>query len=620
MLLLCFLKVPLFVSAQNIDTLFLPFDFENKNLDKTESIRLAKRIRSSDLFYARLKQKADSGKLYRKIYPLLFKKPQTAENFEINNLPANATFNPYKNDIIRHIRVIKLKPFGTSIYDTAYTEQAGITKTLNKIHFQTITPVIAKYLQFKEGDSLDPVVLSDNERIIRNVPFFDDARFIVIPVNRNVVDVILVVKDVFPVSADVKVNSTDNFRIKVSNRNIFGLGHQFGQEFGYDNFNRPSFYLGDGAYLMRNVRHSFTDMMAFWSDNPVNKVFGFDVSRPFITPEIKFGGGLNLTYNKGWLYNDYDYADYLFNNRQFDFWIGYSSITNRLKDISSRREQVALTARFYQLDYYQTPTFKLLNAPPMINTTRVLLGFNILRSEYYRTNLLYGYGKTEDIAYGHHAEMILGWEFNQFRTRLYNGIKLNTIFPAVNAGLIGLYLGIGGYIDKGNFQDGVLSSSIKIISPLLHAGRSRIRNFVSINYMTGLDRSVGLISINEGNSGNLFSNYDLVGYSRIRFRIESVIFSPYYLLGFRFAPFGFMEAAAISPHGGRFVNQTIYPAFGAGLRLRNENLVFSTFQISFTFYPITPESTNPFEFGFSHLPEPGFDKYLINKPDIIEFR
>lgn len=607
--------------AQNGDTLFLPFDYyKNGPVDEEEYERLIRRIKSSDEFYARLKQRADSGKLYKQIYPLLFKKPQTAENFEINNLPANATFKPYEGDVIKSIRLVKLKPFGTSIYDTTYIEQAGITKALNNIHFQTITPVIAKYLQFKEGDRLDPVKISDNERILRNVPFIDDARFIVVPVGRNLVNVILVVKDIFPVGADLKFNSINNFYLRVLNRNIFGLGHQFGQAFGYEKQQRPSFYFGDGTYIMRNINHSLTDITAFWSDNPVNKKFGLDVSRPFITPEIKFGGGLNITYNKGWLYNDKGYDRYSYNNRAFDVWLGYASITQRLRDISSRREQIAITARFYQLDYYQTPSFKLLNAPPMINTTRLLFGLNILRSEYYRTNMLYGYGKTEDILFGHHAELIFGWEFNEFRQRLYNGIKLNMIVPTTHAGLIGLHLGVGGYIDDGNFQDGVLNSSVKIISPLIKAGRQRIRNFGSISYTTGLDRSVGLLSINDGNSGNLFNNYDLLGYSRIRCRLESVIFTPYYLLGFRFAPFVFMEAAMISPQRQRFVDQTFYPALGFGIRLRNENLVFSTFQISFTYYPVTPDGVESFGVGFSGLPLSGFDQYLINKPDIIDFR
>lgn len=619
-LLVCTLET-LHSFAQNGDTLFLPFDYDqNGPINKEEYEKLIKRIEASDEFYARLKQKADSGKFYKKIYPLLFKKPQTAENFEIKSFPANATFKPYKGDVIRYIRIVKLKPFGTSIYDTTYSEEAGITKTLNDIHFQTITPVIEKYLLFKEGDRLDPVKISDNERIIRNTPFFDDARFIVVPVNRSTVDVILVVKDIFPVGADLKFNSINNFYLRLLNRNIFGLGHQFGQAFGFDKNQHPSFYFGDGTYIMRNVRHSLTDITAFWSDNPVNKRFGFDISRPFITPEIKYAGGINVTYNKGWLYDDKDYDRYLYNTRLFDVWLGYASITQRLKDISSRREQIAFTGRFYQLDYYQTPSFKLLNAQPMINTTRVLLGFNILRSEYYRTNMLYGYGKTEDVAFGHHAEMIVGWEFNEFRNRLYNALNLDMTFPTIQAGMIGLYLGIGGYVDDGNFEDGVLITSIKYISPLIKAGKQRIRNFGSISYTTGLDRSVGLISINDGNSGNLFNNYDLLGYSRIRSRMESVIFTPYYLLGFRFAPFLFMEAAIISPQGQRFVDQTIYPAIGVGIRLRNENLVFSAFQISLTYYPLTPGTINPLGFGFSGLPVSGFDKYLINKPDIIEFR
>lgn len=593
----------------------------SSELSTKDQKKLLERIRKSDRFYSEIKERADSTFIYRRIYPLIFRRPQTSEGVEIRNLPANATFRPYRNKVIRSIRIIRLKPFGNSIYDTIAVPQDGIVKTINSLHFQTREKVIRKYLRFDEGDRLDPVILSDNERIIRSSPIFDDARFIVTRVNRDTVDVILVVKDVFPYGADLKINSINNSSVRLFNRNIFGLGHQLGQSFSYKQDYSPSFYLGDGSYIIRNIRSTFTDFTLSWLNSPVNRRIGIDLQRPFLTPEIKFAGGLTIDNNIGWLYNNKSVDKYRYSNRLFDVWLGYATITNRLRDISSRREQIALTGRFYQLDFYDAPGFSLFNAPPFINTTRILLGFNILRSEYYRTNMLYGYGRTEDIPYGHKAEIIFGYEANEMVARVYTALKLSLLKPTPLAGLIGLDIQVGGYLNNGFYEDGVLRTQLKVISPLFRVGKNNIRNFGSLGYTTGLSRILpGTISINDGNSGNLFNKYDFLGYQRLRARIESVIFTSHYLLGFRFAPFIYAEAAVIAPANERFVSQTIYPALGAGIRFRNENLVFSTFQISLTWHPVAPQNVSAFEFFFSDLPVTGLNHYLITKPELVEFR
>lgn len=621
LLLLSILGLSYSVFAQNNDSL-LPFDNEaDSKMSRTEYRKLLKRIQASDDFYYRIKRKADSGYIYKQLYPLIFRKPQTAENLKIDNLPANATFRRYRNRVIRSVRIIKLNPFGTSIYDTIHLENRGITKTINDLHFPTRDDVIKSYLLFKEGDRLNPVKISDNERIIRNAPIFEDARFIVDPVSRDTVDLILVVKDIFPVGADLKINSVKNFSLRLYNRNIFGLGHQFGQSFGYNKHYSPSFFLGEGSYTIRNIRHSFTDFSVLWSNDPLQKRIGIDLTRPFVTPETHFAGGLYIAYNRSWLYNNTSSPRYIFTNRIFDVWAGYATITNRLKDISSRRQQIALTARLYQLDFYDTPPFSLLSEPPMVNTTRILFAFHVLRSEFYRTNMLYGYGRTEDIPYGHHAEVVFGWENTELTNRFYTALKADFLKPITYAGLIGLDLQIGGYLKNGFYEDGVLKTSLKLISPLVKSGKNSIRNFAFLGFTTGLSRSVpGKLSINDGNTGNLFNNYELLGYKRMRVHIESVLFTQNYFLGFRFAPFVYADAAVVAPKDQRLAIQNIYPAIGLGIRFRNENLVFSTFQISFAVHLIAPENIRAVEFFFSDLPQTGLEKYLIEKPEIVEYK
>jgi len=45
--------------------------------------------------------------------------------------------------------------------------------------------------------------------------------------------------------------------------------------------------------------------------------------------------------------------------------------------------------------------------------------------KYYKTNLIYGYGRTEDIPFGGLLNIILGREINEFKSRIYLGSSLS---------------------------------------------------------------------------------------------------------------------------------------------------------------------------------------------------
>ena len=619
--LISFILLSFQLKAQNPDTLLLIDINQNGDLTAKEHRALLKRIKASDAFYKRLMQKADSNYISKSLYPLLFRKPQTSRNLEIRNLPANAVFKKYQGDVIRSIRYVKLRVFGSSIYDTIYEENKSITNILNKMHMYTNDVVIDNYLSVKPGQRLDAVKLSDNERMIRNAPIFEDARFIVDPVNKDSVDLILIVKDIFPLGADIKVNSVRDGRIRLYDRNLLGFGHQLGQSFGYKSSMSPSFFLGEGGYIARNIRHSLTDFSLLWSDDPINKHIGMDVSRPFITPELHLAGGLNVTYNEAWLFDEPLTERYRYSNRVFDVWGGYSTIINRFKGITSNRQQAALVTRFYQLDYYQVHHFSLLNMPPMVSVTRTLTAFHILRSEFYQSNMIYGYGRTEDIPYGYHAELILGYEHSELDHRVYSALKSGVTLPIRNAGLMHLQAQLGGYFQKGLMEDGVFKTDLQLISPLINMGKFRVRNFSSISYITGISRTVpGTISMNGDPLWHLFNKYELTGYQRVRGRFESVNFTPYYFMGFRFAAFWYMEVAVLAKKNENFVNQTIYPALGAGIRLRNENLIFSTIQLSLNWYPVHPDGIQAFSGQLSDVPGHTLNENLIDKPEIIEYK
>jgi hypothetical protein len=75
------------------------------------------------------------------------------------------------------------------------------------------------------------------------------------------------------------------------------------------------------------------------------------------------------------------------------------------------------------------------------------------------------------------------------------------------------------------------------------------------------------------------------------------LFTPGSLLGFRFAPFSSIDMVAVNCIQCA-TNNDLYWGFSAGLRTRNENLIFGTMEAKFTYVPKDQYGNSKFVFGF----------------------
>jgi len=125
-------------------------------------------------------------------------------------------------------------------------------------------------------------------------------------------------------------------------------------------------------------------------------------------------------------------------------------------------------------------------------------------------------------------------------------------------------------------------------SNLVYLGPLKIRNFVNIAYARGFDRNEEYLVIAKSNGFSGFTNDSLKGDQRIVVDLESVFFNPVNVFGFRFAFFGFADLAFLA-HTNEVVNNgNFLSGIGFGIRIRNDNLVFNTFQIRLGFFPDPP--------------------------------
>ena len=94
-------------------------------------------------------------------------------------------------------------------------------------------------------------------------------------------------------------------------------------------------------------------------------------------------------------------------------------------------------------------------------------------------------------------------------------------------------------------------------SNLINLGNSKIRNFVYFQYTRGFGRYTNeFLKFRTDNGFSGFKNDSITGTQRLSVSLESVLFSPVNIYGFRFAFFGFSDFAFLSD-----TNETIGRGF-----------------------------------------------------------
>jgi hypothetical protein len=70
-----------------------------------------------------------------------------------------------------------------------------------------------------------------------------------------------------------------------------------------------------------------------------------------------------------------------------------------------------------------------------------------------------------------------------------------------------------------------------------------------------------------------------------------------------------------------FKNRTLYSQIGFGVLIKNENLVFGTFQISLSFFPLIPgNGQNIFKMNSFSTNDFGFRDFEIGEPSQVLYR
>lgn len=602
----------------------LTFFTEDTILIKSDSLSISYRNgnqnKSKD-FYNKLGDKAKKKRFTDELYDLFVKDYGNGQKTKNENLNIDR-FIRYEGKEVNSIRLKRLDVFGPSLSDTSRIASTWISEKANNFHIITLPSIIRNNLLIEKNDQVNSFTLSDNERILRNLPYIKDARFIVTmnPIDTNKVDLLIITQDVWSIGIEGNLTGINSGYLEIFDKNIFGTGHEFSNTLEYDSETLP-LYGYEGYYKIPNIKGTFINTQLFYKHNRNKEQYGFNIQRNFISPEIKYGGGIHIA-QELW-YEDYITDTNLNitpqNHIIEDYWIGRSIKLS--EDISkSTRKNLFITARLLNNAYQYKEVDVFDSTLEYIDNTLIMMTMGISKTRFYRGRFISGFGKTEDIPTGAKLGLTSGFHYDEIGARLCLGADFSFATYSPKNGYLYTKIEAETFRYAKDFEQALVKFQLKYFTKLFNIFNYQSRQFLKINYVAGYNRRpYEELTINNRNGIRLFSKDDLTGDRKLVVSLENVLFTPINFYGFRFALFGFADFAVIGDRNKFIFDNEIYSGIGAGVRIRNDNLVFKTLELKFIIFPILPDNHNSTFIHVGNETSFSFQNFNITAPHVSKY-
>lgn len=549
---------------------------------------------STDIYH-KIKKRAYKRNLTTLLYHSIFVEPQPKE-YPIEPATKEKNVNPYlkqKNKIIRNINISVYNPFGHKVEDTTLRLDNFLENIANQIHITTRHWIITNRLLFKNNDTLNPLALSETERLLRLADFINDAKiYVVDTLNSNMVDVNVEVHDKWPITAPSYV-ATQDAHITFINQNLFGIGQQFEQ---YVGFKTPNVFDYSGLYSITNLDNTYISSQLSYKTGVDGTSIRLAFDRPYFSPLIKWAGGFEINHNWGF----YNYTDSVnaidkklkLNNLGYDIWLGKSFKLKKDKTFFNQSTNIILGGRYYTNTFLARPGFEIDTLKYNSNSSAFIGNFGLSIQKYYKDKFIYRFGSNEDVPEGLIIQGTYGISKMEFNSkRFYAGFEIARA-KKISFGYITSTISTGIFFNKYIKNDITTKFSLNYLGNLVKRRSWYFREFVNYNIVHGVNKTSGeTITINSNEMYGFNSN-SLTGNTKMIINSETVAYAPYELIGFRFASVLSAGFGILGSQKTRIEKSPLYQAYSLGIMIRNEHLVSSTFQISVGVYPFLPDGTN----------------------------
>jgi len=596
---MCMLFNDTIITPKNDTTLLIPSNKEYHIMDQIK-------YENSLQMYNKLRIQAEKSWATRMLSnAILYNNINTKFDDDPTKESAN-DFKKFEGKTIRAIKTINISSIPDSITNGAL--ERVILYIIKNTNNQPSDRVLSRFLLIKSGDKLNPDILSINEHIIRGQSFISEAEFYIEDIDSTTVDVLLATKSPWSKFAEIEI-SPKYSDLTLGDKNIFGSGRELSASGILEK--NGDYKLGYAfKYKENNPFGKFLSMETTLHQAFYSMIYKVEIQRPSIFNIFKNYGSISCSKNE--IYKDVilksdtitkAYFDYL----DTDIWIGRTFGKVRITDVP----KFVLSTRYRNIYYKKTLPSNMVNRTDYISRQNFIMSAIVGKEKYYKTSMIYTYGKTEDFTTGYKANITGGIEWTEDRYRNYlSGQFSFANYSQTRGYFYGLIKG-ASFFNKGDLQQSTIIAKANYISPLLKHNRSRFRQFVTVNYQHTKNMMP--------DDYIQFSNNELTGLSGVIFdskntlsaQFESVWFTPIYYYGFRPVVYMFFDNILSNSTSGK---NNYYNALGLGIRIHNSNLLFKTIQIQFAYYP-RPYQYNDYTASFGTRSNINTPNFRPEKPD-----
>lgn len=573
--------------------------------------------------YTKIKNIADKSALTKELYKLIFVNPKRNRVNVMRTQNSEDRFSDFTGERIRQINIKVLPPYGTSVYDTTYSEQdlGWLRVVANKVHMKTAEWTLRKQLTIKPGDRLIPFEVVQNEILLRRLAYIEDVSVLVNPVPGvpGEVDLTVICKDDFSWGMEVASNFINSARIDFQNKNFMKIGHQLDYEISYRG-TKDQKWGNIVQYQINSILGTHLDLVAYYQNDYSAKQFFGTLERLFVASNVKWAGGLTLSRvvrSDNLPDLDLKHQDHHFNYHSQDVWAGRSFM---LKTRHRYNRNVYITGRFLNMIFNNRPDVSIDSNQFYYNRHSYYAAVTFQKLKYYKANLIYDFGRTEDIPTGLSSVFTVGYENNDFQNSTYWGYEIRYAhFNKHSERYYAVDAALSSYLYEGKFQRGLFKTGLHHISNLISLGNYRFRFYNDINYVTGIRRYPDDYVYFRDQDILGFDSDTLRGNQKLSCSLSTTFFFPFIYKGFRMSFTNFVDIGTLVPKETSIFKGKTYWGFGFAINLRNDNIVFKNISLRLSFYPNPPADMRWFQTSMSGNLQDGFYDFRVGKPKIILF-
>lgn len=556
------------------------------------------------------------------MHKMIFRTPvlKTAEIKKIQK-----KYETYEGKIIRKILITTLDPFGYSEIDTSRKPKNWAESYGNRIHIKTNRLAIRNLLLIKKNKPFDSLLVKESERIIRTQRFINrvDISPQLIQNSPDSVDISIRVLDSWSIIPKGSLSSS-RLSFGLNDRNFLGSGHEFNNKI------RNRFSDGKTAYSVfysiPNIKNTFIKTRISYHvdlDNYYAK--SIDVERPFYSPLTKWAGGIYVDqqFRRDTLPDSnlvFAYQNFKYNS--MDVWLGRAFRIFKGNTESERTTNLIISGRYLSVKFPESPVFEYDSSDFYSDEKFGILGIGISSRKFIRDRYIFKNGIIEDVPIGKIYGLTTGYQYKNDAGRYYLGARA-AFGNFYKWGFLSANFELGSFFEKSESKQTAFSFQANYFTNLLTIGRWKVRQFVKPQVVIGLNRvnAIGdLLTINN--------NYGLQGFNTASYGTEKAIltlqtqaYAPWDLWGFRLNPFFNYSVAMLGNASKGMLENKSYSKIGIGFIVNNDFLVFSSFQISLSYYPSIPgNGINIFKTNSFETTDFGFQDFEFGKPWTVLFK